>query len=80
MKVGAKWIIGITISLILIGILVPIGLADLIGYNGSYYTGTYGVGAATGVNATMGTLVGTIIPILCVIILIMAFVPKSESD
>jgi fumarate reductase subunit D len=74
-----KWmsvslIIGAVVALLLIGILLPIGLQDIVDYNG-----TYTVGTVTSRNATVGTIVGTILPIMAVIALVLAFVPKSGN-
>ena len=66
-------IIGVVIALLLIGILLPIGLENIVNYNGSYYNAS-NASQLLGVNTTMGTLVGVIIPIMVIIGLVMAFV------
>ena len=77
MAVKVSAIIGMTISLLLIGILLPIGLPTLIAYNGTY---TNAAGTSIGMNSTIGTLVGTIIPIMAVIGIVMGFVAYKNSD
>ncbi|MGQ4876223.1 MAG: hypothetical protein ACP6IY_19315 [Promethearchaeia archaeon] len=67
-------IVGIVIALLLIGILLPIGLNDLVGYNGSYTVN----GTIAGTNSTMATLVGTVIPVMAVISLVLMFVSRSK--
>jgi hypothetical protein len=66
-------IIGLAIALILIGILLPIGLSDLVTYDGSYNSSLSGT-EVTGTNSTIATLVATILPVMIVIGLILAFV------
>ena len=73
-----KAIIGIVIAMILIGTLLPLGLSDLVDYNGSYYNGTYGSGEVLGTNSTIATLVGTVVPVMAVIGLVMLFVPSRN--
>ena len=70
-------IIGITIALLLMGILLPIGLTDLVAYNGSYYNSS---GSLLGTSSTMATLVGTVLPIMAVIGIVLGFVSKRNSD
>lgn len=69
-------IIGITIALLLMGILLPIGLTDLVGYNGSY---TNSSGVIIGTSSTMATLVGTVIPIMAVIGLVLMFIGSKRD-
>ena len=75
-------IVMLVISLLLIGLLLPIGLTDLTGYTGAYNStqsnGTEYV-QIIGTNATIGTLVASIIPIMIVISLILLFIPKGSE-
>jgi len=70
-------IIGIAIALLLTGILLPIGLTDLTAYDGTY-NASYVDGTETlyesGTNATMATLVGTVLPIMIVIAIVLSLV------
>jgi fumarate reductase subunit D len=70
-------IITMIVALIMVGVLLPIGIADLVDYDGSYnasYTNdTGGTEYNTGTNTTIATLVNTIIPVMIVIVLIMGF-------
>jgi len=59
-------IIAVVISLLLAGILLPIGLEDLVGF--------------TSTNATIQTLVAEVLPIMAVIGIVLLFVVKSRSD
>lgn len=68
-------IIGLSISFVLLGVLLPVGLTTLVAYNGTY---TYANGTVAGVSSTMGTLLGTVIPILGVIGIVIAFIGKRE--
>lgn len=58
-------IIGMVISLLLAGILLPIGLTDIVAFNST--------------NPTIETLVGTVLPIMAVIGLVMLFVSKKTN-
>lgn len=76
-------IVALVIALIMIGILLPIGLEELVGYDGSYNVSTNGTAYPvynTGTNATVGTLVASILPILAVIGIIISFIPKGRSE
>lgn len=71
MAVKTGTIITVVVALLLMGILLPIGLTDLVAYNGSYYAAN---GTLLGTSTTMATLLGTVLPILAIIGLVMAFV------
>jgi fumarate reductase subunit D len=58
-------IIGLVVALLLIGILLPIGLTDLLAY--------------TSTDSTIQTLVSSVIPIMAIIGLVLAFVPRSSD-
>lgn len=64
-KLSPRVIIGLTISLVLLGILLPIGLEDLTGF--------------TSTDSNVQTLVAEVIPIVAVIGLVMALIPSSNS-
>lgn len=76
-------IIGLAISLILMGVLLPIGLADLVNYTGAY-NATHISGTTTsyavGTNATIATLVATVLPIMIVIGIVLALVKNRGSE
>ena len=63
MSVGA--IVGLVVSLLLVGILMPIGLNEILGF--------------TSDNSTIQTLVATVLPIMAVIGLVLAMVPKDVN-
>ena len=65
MAVSAGKVVGVVIALILMGVLLPIGLNDVLGF--------------TSDNSTIQTLVSTIIPIMAVIGIVLALVPKGED-
>lgn len=65
MAVSAQKVIAVVISLLLIGILLPIGLNDVLGF--------------TSTNSTIQTLVATVIPIMAVIGLVLALVPSGRD-
>ena len=67
------------VALILIGILLPVGLTDLVAYDGSYNSTVSG-SPVTGTNSTMATLVATIIPVMIVIGIVLAFVKYQGRD
>lgn len=58
-------IISFMVALLIIGVLLPVGLTDILEFSST--------------NATIETLVTTILPIMAVVGLVIAFVPKSES-
>lgn len=74
-NVKAGLVISMTIALLLVGILLPIGLSDIVDYNGTYY---YANGSVAGTNTTIATLVGTVIPIMAVISIILMFVSNRN--
>lgn len=63
MKVSG--IVALVVSLILMGVLLPIGLNDVLGF--------------TSTNSTIQTLVATVLPIMAVIGLVVALIPKGSS-
>lgn len=65
MELKASTIVGIVIGLLLLGIMLPIGLA--------------GLEAFTSTNADIETLVATVIPIVAVVGIIMLLIPKREN-
>lgn len=58
-------IIAVVIALLLAGILLPIGLEDLVGF--------------TSTNATIQTLVSEVLPIMAVIGIVLMFVVKRKE-
>lgn len=58
-------ILGLTISLILIGVLLPTGLSTF--YNGNFST-------ITGIDSSTATMITTLIPIMIVIGIVLAIV------
>lgn len=65
MAPSAGKIIGFMVALLIIGVLLPVGLTDILEFSST--------------NATIETLVTTILPIMAVVGLVIAFVPKSEG-
>lgn len=78
-KLGVAAIVGTVVSLILIGALLPIGLTNLVAYNGTY-TNSSNASQVLGVNSTVGTLVGTVIPIMGVLGLVMGFIAYRNRN
>jgi uncharacterized membrane protein len=66
MAPSAGQIIGFMVALLIIGVLLPVGLSDILEFSST--------------NATIETLVTTILPIMAVVGLVIAFVPKGEND
>ncbi|MGQ4876224.1 MAG: hypothetical protein ACP6IY_19320 [Promethearchaeia archaeon] len=64
MAVSVSKIIALVVSLLLMGILLPIGLNDILGF--------------TSTNSTIQTLVATVVPIMAVLSLVLALVPSSK--
>lgn len=64
-------IIGLAVALLLAGILLPLGLQDLTAYDGTY---TNSSGSIVGTNATIGNLVGSVLPIMIVIGIVLSLV------
>lgn len=58
-------IIGFIVALILIGVLMPIGLTDILEFSST--------------NATIETLVTTILPVVAVLGVILAFIPRGRD-
>lgn len=65
MAPNASQIIGFMVALLIIGVLLPVGLTDILEF--------------TSTNATIKTLVTTILPIMAVVGLVIAFVPKGDE-
>lgn len=75
-------IIGLAVSMILLGVLLPIGLYDLTAYTGAYNSSQVVNGTTTynaGVNSTVGTLVATILPVMIVIGIVLAMVALMKA-
>lgn len=70
-------IISTVIGLILVATLLPVGLTALVAYNGTY-TNASNSSQVLGINSTIGTLVGTVIPIVGVIALALMFIYKRD--
>lgn len=64
-KLSVMSIIGVVIAALIVGVLLPIGLNEVLAFQSS--------------NSTIQTLVATVLPILAVVGLIMTFIPKSKS-
>lgn len=58
-------IIGMVIALILIGVLLPIGIADLTAF--------------TDTNSTIQTLVAEVIPIMAIVSLVLMIIPSRNK-
>jgi len=58
-------IIGVVIALLLLGILLPIGLTDLTGF--------------TSTDANIQTLVSEVIPIVSIVGIVMALIPRKSD-
>jgi len=58
-------IIGLVVAAILMGVLLPIGLNDVLGF--------------TSDNSTIQTLVATVLPVIAVISLVLVLVPKTRG-
>lgn len=65
MAPSAGQIIGFMVALLIIGVLLPVGLSDILEFSST--------------NSTIETLVTTILPIMAVVGLVIAFVPKGEK-
>lgn len=64
MALSVRNIVGVVIALLLMGILLPIGLNDILAF--------------TSTNSTIQTLVATVVPIMAVISLVLVLVPKRS--
>jgi len=58
-------IIGLVVAAILMGVLLPIALNDVLGFVSD--------------NATIQTLVSTVLPVIAVISLVLVLVPKTRG-
>lgn len=65
MALSASQIISTVIALLLIGILLPLGLTELTGF--------------TSTDATIQTLVSSVVPIMAIIGIVLALIPKSSD-
>ena len=74
----ATMIVSFAIILILIGILMPIGLSGLTSYNGTYTNATNS-SQVLGTNSTMASLIGTILPVIIVISLVLALIANKKG-
>ena len=64
-KLSVGKIVGLVVGLLLIGILMPLGLNEILAF--------------TSTDSTIQTLVSTVLPIMAVIGLVLAFIPRSED-
>jgi len=64
---SAKSIAGLAVTVILIGVLLPIAMTEIIGAN------------TTGWSTAQTTIFQTVIPILCIIGLALAFLPRGKK-
>lgn len=64
MAISAKYIVGIVVACILMGILLPIALNGLLGF--------------TSDNSTVQTMVSSVLPIIGVISFVLLFIPKDK--
>jgi len=62
---SAGKIIGVIVALILLGVLLPIGLTDILGF--------------TSDNATIQMLINTVLPLMAVIGIVLALIPKTKD-
>ncbi len=62
---SAGTIIGFIVALLLMGVLLPIGLTDLLEFSNT--------------NATIETLVTTVLPIMIAIGLVLGFMPRGKD-
>lgn len=65
-KMSLTSIVGVVISLLILGILLPIGLNEILGFQST--------------DSTVQTLIATVLPILAVIGVIMIFIPKDSKN
>ena len=65
-KLGPRTIVITVISLLLLGILLPIGLTELTGF--------------TSTDSNVQTLVAEVIPIVAVIGLVMSLIPRASGE
>lgn len=66
MSMKPSQIISLVVAAILLGVLLPIALNDVLAF--------------TSDNATVQTLVATVLPILAVVSIIIGFVPRNTSS
>jgi len=64
-KFNITFIIGLVIAGLLLSILIPIAFNDLLGFHSD--------------NATVQTLVGTVLPVIAVIAIAMLSIPKTSK-
>lgn len=65
-KLSPGFIVGLVVSALLMGILLPIALNGILGF--------------TSTNSTVQTLVATILPVIAVISIILLFLPKGNNE
>ena len=65
MPPNARQIVGIVVALLMMGILLPIGLNDVLAF--------------TSTNSTIQTLVATVVPVMAVISLVLVLVPRRGA-
>ncbi|UTU47199.1 His1-like major capsid protein [Muninn virus] len=74
-----KYIVGLAISLIIIAVIVPIGLAYLAGAaNMSITVGNTTKTLSQWIDPTVLTLLTVLVPIMVVVGIVVAFVPKTS--
>ena len=64
-SLSPTYIVGLVVAAILLGVLLPIALNDLLGFQSD--------------NSTVETMVATVLPIIAVITIVLLFVPKTTS-
>lgn len=62
---SAGKIIGVIVALILLGVLLPIGMADILSF--------------TNDNSTIQTLVTTVLPLMAVVGIVIGLIPKNKG-
>jgi len=65
MPPSAGKIIGVIVALILLGVLLPIGMTDILGF--------------TSTDSTIQTLVATVLPLMAVVGIVISLIPRSEG-
>ena len=65
MPPSAGKIIGVIVALILLGVLLPIGMTDILGF--------------TSDDSTIQTLVATVLPLMAVVGIVISLIPRSEG-
>lgn len=78
-KITAGSIIGVVLGLILIGALITTGLTGLMDFGSTNITIGTVTSTAGAVNPTVTTLIGTVVPIMAVIGIVLLFIPKGSK-